>query len=367
MRQLWILCVLVPLLSLGFSCSKDAEDPVLASGSTSILLDNYEGNDLVLLGSESLNLMLAFEHELEDGSVPELQGVEEVNGPIVMRDMEGNAYNAFGRIIEGPRAGQRLKAVQFTMGYYLAFAAFYPDVDIYGQGVGEGPANIEMHGDWLVPEELVYNGGPPKDGIPALEDPDVASLNASELDYVQDDRLVVGVEVQGQQRAYSHQLLDWHEIVNDEIAGEAFAVVYCPLTGTATNWDRNINGEVTTFGVSGWVYNTNVVPYDRATDSSWSQLRGDCINGEHLGVEVVHRPIVETDWSTWQLLFPDSDAATTNTGHSRDYLNYPYRSYRTDETVYFPLTYQDERIPLKERVMAVIIAGNARVYRFSDF
>ena len=91
--------------------------------------------------------------------------------------------------------------------------------------------------------------------------------------------LVVGIVIDGHARAYPHKILDWHEIINDKIGNTAFAITYCPLTGTALGWDRTVNGTETTFGVSGLLYNTNLIPYDRLTGSYWSQMLSKSIRG----------------------------------------------------------------------------------------
>ena len=118
---------------------------------------------------------------------------------------------------------------------------------------------------WLIPVNEVFGGGPGKDGIPAISNPKFKP--DSTITFLSDDDLVIGVKFEGQLRTYAHLILDWHEIVNDNLGQRYFALTYCPLTGSAIAWDRNLGGEVTTFGVSGLLYNTNLIPYDRATDS----------------------------------------------------------------------------------------------------
>ncbi len=223
--------------------------------------------------------------------------------------------------------------------------------------------------DWLVPVDEVFDGGPGKDGIPALEDPEMVS--ASEGSYLSESELVVGFKSGSDVRAYPHVILDWHEIINDTYPDQKLAITYCPLTGSATAWDATINGQPTTFGVSGLLYQTNLMPYDRLTNSTWSQMRLDCVNGELIGVEAQTYQVVETTWSTWKEMYPETKVNSMNTGFSRDYQRYPYVSgnqdYRTSNSFFlFPFSPNDNRLPAKDRVLGVIIGEEVKVYPIAN-
>ncbi|MCK5103382.1 MAG: DUF3179 domain-containing protein, partial [Cyclobacteriaceae bacterium] len=237
-----------------------------------------------------------------------------------------------------------------------------------GGGTNGGGANGNgtVSPDWLIPLNEVLDGGPGKDGIPALENPENKGIN--QITFLSDNDLVVGFQFGDQVRAYPHKILDWHEIINDELNGKKVAITYCPLTGTGIAWSRKINGEITTFGVSGLLYNTNLIPYDRLTNSNWSQMRLDCVNGELLGDEIATYHLVETTWKTWKEMFPNSSVVTTNTGFSRNYQQFPYGDYKTNNPkLLFPVAPKDERLPGKERVLGLILNGKAKVYRFESF
>jgi len=162
--------------------------------------------------------------------------------------------------------------------------------------------------------------------------------------------------------------LDWHEIANDVTSGQNIAVVYCPFTGTGSVWERNLNGELTTFGISGLLFNNNIMPYDRATASKWSQMKSQCVNGKLIGMEPEIIPFIETTWSTWQEMFDTPLVISDNLGFGRDYRIYPYGDYRTnDDQINFPLSFDDQRLPRKERVHGIIVNGKAKVYRFRSF
>jgi len=218
---------------------------------------------------------------------------------------------------------------------------------------------------WSIPLDEVFDGGPGKDGIPALTEP--ANISAGDADYLSDDELVIGFVYGDEARAYPHQILDWHEIINDQVGEVNIALTYCPLTGTGIGWNREIDGEVTTFGVSGLLYNSNLIPYDRKTDSNWSQIRLDCVNGKLRGKVAETFPLVETTWKTWKEMYPSTTVISQETGHNRNYGRYPYGNYRTaHDYLIFPVANEDDRFPNKERVLGILHSGSVRVYSFSS-
>jgi hypothetical protein len=222
---------------------------------------------------------------------------------------------------------------------------------------------------WLIDETQVQDGGPGKDGIPALLNPEF--VTPEEADYLSPGDLVIGYLYNGVSRAYPHKILDWHEIINDEVDEHIFAITYCPLTGTGTNWNRQVAGYTTTFGVSGQLYNSNLMPYDRTTESIWSQMRLDCVRGVLIGKTVETFQVIETSWETWQSWYPETLVVSENTGFSRNYRQYPYKSgpsdYREDPFLLFPVNYTNDLLPAKERVLGIISPDDVRAYRFDSF
>ncbi len=220
--------------------------------------------------------------------------------------------------------------------------------------------------EWLIPSNEVQDGGPGKDGIPSIDNPQFTAVSA--VNYLSDNDLVVGIVYDGQAVAYPHPILDWHEIVNDEISDKKIALTYCPLTGTAIAWDRTINGNTTTFGVSGKLYNSNLIPYDRATDSNWSQIGLNCVNGSLINTVAETIPVIETTWETWKTMYPDANILNTNTGFNRNYGQYPYGDYITNHNrLIFPIAPSDNRLPSKERVLGVLTSDVNRVYSINEF
>ena len=219
---------------------------------------------------------------------------------------------------------------------------------------------------WTIPVAEVFDGGPGKDGIPAIDAPDFTK--ASEVDFLDDFDLVLAIQVNDEVRAYPHPILDWHEIINDDIQNTSVAVTYCPLTGTGVGWDRNIDGQNTTFGVSGLLFNSNLIPYDRKTDSNWSQIRMDCVNGELINEVVATHFLVELPFGLFKEMYPNAMVVNTNTGHSRDYDRYPYDDYKINNNkLLFSVSHDDDRLPQKERVLALMEGDKAKAFAFSLF
>lgn len=228
------------------------------------------------------------------------------------------------------------------------------------------PPNPNDPNTWLIPVNRIVDGGPGKDGIPSIDNPQFSQV--SDIDFLQPSDLVLGIDIDGDIRAYPHPILDWHEIVNDVVGNTPLAVTYCPLTGTGTGWDRVLNGRETTFGVSGLLYNSNLIPYDRDSDSNWSQMLLKSVNGVQVGTEIETIHLIETTWATWRQMFPNSNVLNLNTGFQRDYSQYPYGSFRTNNNfLLFSVEPDDPRLPRKERGLGVLVDGDSRFYSLESF
>jgi hypothetical protein len=231
-----------------------------------------------------------------------------------------------------------------------------------GTPIPPGGDDSNNQSSWLIPQNEVRDGGPGKDGIPAITGSDFGS--PGEVNYLSDDDLVLGFVDGNDVRAYPHSILDWHEIINDNTENHSLAVIYCPLTGTGIGWDRVLDGKETTFGVSGLLYNTNIIPYDRETDSNWSQLLLKSVNGKLKGTTAKTYNLFETTWKTWKQMYPSTKVVTMQTGYNRNYGRYPYGSYKTSDNLIFPISNNDPRLKPKERVLGVIIDEKAKAYKF---
>jgi hypothetical protein len=197
--------------------------------------------------------------------------------------------------------------------------------------------------------QALQSGGPGKDGIPSIDSPRFQS--AGEADATLDDGdKVIGLYVDGEARAYPQRILVWHEIVNDEVGGKAVSVTYCPLTGTALGFER---GD-TQLGVSGKLVNSNLVMYERATDSEWPQILGVAIDGPLAGQGLEEFRVFWTTWGAWKARHPDTRVLTEQTGYVRNYNRDPYGSYNPLGGYYlprssrlFPVMASSDRFPPK--------------------
>jgi hypothetical protein len=168
-------------------------------------------------------------------------------------------------------------------------------------------------------------------------------------------------------KIYPHKVLDWHEIVNDESRGDKIVVSYCPLTGTASIWNRSIENATYTFGVSGLLHNSNLILFDRETDSNWSQMKQLAVNGDQISKVPEIIPYFEMTWEAAQKLSGELYILSDNTGTGRNYDDYPYGDYRDSERINFPVNVTDNRVSPKERVLGILINDSVKVYRFGDF
>ncbi len=216
----------------------------------------------------------------------------------------------------------------------------------------------------LVSEAELFAGAA-RDSIPALTDPLTVSADMTTLAPAD---MVLGVVQNGEARAYPLRILWWHEIVNDMLGGVALTVTYCRLTGSGLVYDSVLEGQRVTFGTSGLLFDNNLVMYDRASESLWSQMMVRGICGAYISHRPTLYPVVETTWAAWEAMHPDSTVVGFDTGYSRDYSRYPYGDYDTvDSTrLLFPHSFIDDRLAAKVLVHGIAHHGTARAYPLDD-
>ncbi len=234
------------------------------------------------------------------------------------------------------------------------------------------PANIkESTMKSSIPLDEIYSGGPGKDGIPSIDNPrfeTVAEANA----WVDADGLGIAVMLDGVARFYPYQILVWHEIVNDVVAGKPIVVTFCPLCGSGLVFDRTIDGQVYEFGVSGKLYQSDLLMFDRkidgkpGTESYWAQISGEAVVGPKTGTRLEQLPTVVADWSNWKGEHPDGEVLSRDTGHRRNYSVNPYGDYDESSSIYFPVNERDSRLNPKTRVIGVEVNGTFTAYKRDD-
>ena len=196
-----------------------------------------------------------------------------------------------------------------------------------------------------IPLAKVLSGGVEKDGIPALNNPSFTSLSQTEYDNATEGVLV---SLENEHRFYPLNILVWHEIVNDRIAKQAFAVTFCPLCDSVIVLDRMVQGITLQFGVSGLLFESNLLMYDTVTESLWSQARREAVIGSYTGELLSVLPAQRLTLAEVKERYPSAVVLSSETGFDRPYGTNPYDNYLEHEEVYFPISVHDERYPAKE-------------------
>lgn len=185
-------------------------------------------------------------------------------------------------------------------------------------------------------------GGPGKDGIPSIDDPRFESVTSAN-EYLDDAGLGIDVEVNGKHRFYPFQILVWHELVNDTFGDRSFLITYSPLTFTTAVFDRTFDSVPSTFGVSGDLYDSNTVLYDRETDTRWLQVSGKAIDGTRVGMVLKRYPSTVMSWSAFKSIYANGAVLSRTTGVVRDYTRDPYDAYHANNAILFSLSAKDDR------------------------
>ncbi len=216
-----------------------------------------------------------------------------------------------------------------------------------------------------VPFSEILSGGVPRDGIPPIDDPKFTTTEAASA-WIGEQEPVIAFELNGDARAYPLQIMTWHEIVNDEVGGIPVAITFCPLCNAAIAFDRRLEGKVYDFGVSGNLRYSDLIMWDRQTESWWQQFTGDAIIGELAGKKLAFLPASIVAWSDFQAARPNAKVLSRDTGHRRPYGQNPYIGYdRADNPPFLFMGKLDGRLSPMERVVAVTIGDADAAFPFS--
>ncbi|MGE0538880.1 MAG: DUF3179 domain-containing protein [Dehalococcoidia bacterium] len=211
----------------------------------------------------------------------------------------------------------------------------------------------------------ISSGGPGKDGIPAIDTPTFLSLEQGDRAHGEREP-VIAFEHQGDARAYPLSILIWHEIVNDTVGGLPVTVTFCPLCNTAIAFDRTLEGLVYDFGTTGNLRHSDLVMYDRQTESWWQQVTGEAIVGELTGRRLTFLPATIVSWAEFKSAHPQGKVLSSDTGFDRDYGTNPYTGYDdADEPPFLFRGDPDGRLPPKERVVTISLGGEDVAYPWS--
>jgi hypothetical protein len=211
----------------------------------------------------------------------------------------------------------------------------------------------------------ILPGGPPKDGIPSIDRPVFVSYAEADV-WLNAQEPVIALAINRDARAYPLQILIYHEIVNDRVDGIPVAVTFCPLCNAAMTFDRRINGRMLDFGTTGKLRKSDLVMYDRQTESWWQQFTGRAIVGEFAGAELKSLPAQIVSYADFKTAHPNGKVLSRDTGYSRPYGRNPYRGY--DRMGDHPFLFSDPvdpRLPAMERVIGVTMSSRHRIYPFT--
>lgn len=185
--------------------------------------------------------------------------------------------------------------------------------------------NTELFPELLVDRFRIVSGGPPPDGIPSIDAPSFSPV--TEVDWLEDDEAVILLDLDGRVRIYPIQILIWHEIVNDVVDGHPITVTYCPLCNSAIAFESQLDGQVLDFGVTGALYDSAMIMYDRQTESLWTHYDGRAVVGTLMGSELRRVPVSTVSWATASLNFHDALVLDRNSGFTKPYGRNRYIAY----------------------------------------
>jgi hypothetical protein len=242
--------------------------------------------------------------------------------------------------------------------------------------LGSGPSDtssVTEGGDYLDVLNRNIVSVLSKDGIPSIDSPRFISAGEGDS-FLRPDDIVFGIAYQGTVRAYPQRILVWHEIVNDIIAGERISITYCPLTGSQMAFRGTLGGERATFGTTGSLVNSNLLMYDRETDSDWPQIVGIAINGPRRGRSLEEVPLVWTTWARWRDKHPETAVLSTDTGQLRNYDSDPYGSYTPSlggyylsDSLLFPVMQTSDRYPNKKVFIGLKVGEQRLAVPLAEF
>ena len=215
-----------------------------------------------------------------------------------------------------------------------------------------------------IPLEEIERGGPPRDGIPAIDAPRFVA--AAQASFLRPESRVLGIALGGVAKAYPIAILNWHEIVNDRIGDQPLLVTFCPLCGTGMAFRPQARGRTLRFGVSGLLHNSDLLLYDRETESLWSQLIGTAITGTLRGERLPALAASHTTWREWRNRHPATLVLSQETGHLRDYGRDPYAGYEKSEQLLFSVRNSSARYHPKEQVLGIELGALRKAYPFAE-
>jgi hypothetical protein len=253
--------------------------------------------------------------------------------------------------VRAARSRRRSRPLRHTIAF-IAMLAWYPALTAF---------DLSRHS---VPPARIISTGGSMAGIDAITQP--AFVTASNATFLAPDDRVVGVIINGKVRAYPLKILTWHQLVDDSIAGEPIAVTYCPLTGSAIVYDRRLGKKTLTLGTSDRLYDSNLLFFDQATKSLWSQIKGEAIAGPLTGRRLNPLPNVVTPWRVWRVYHPETLVLNASAADIQNFAHDFTGRYELAQSVPLAVSTLDNRMPPKAHVLGLSINGASVAFPFTS-
>ena len=369
MTQFLRLISLFIVLSVANSACTDTANPMPSEGPFTqerdrhiIKLTELNNRRVVVVFDEGSEWQTAFYLDSTSQTIipePDTEGL-----PILFRDQTGTRYNLWGDGIGGGNAGFKLTPVHAGKVFFRTCSGMFPNIPLDGESDVTPDTIIEQRrSGWSIPVNSVVSGSA-QDVIPAIDDPIFYDIRRSiEAPEIQPSDWVIGIVLDGQARAYPGLVLTTHEIVNDRIGDVRFAVTHSPLSGSARAY--LLPTEVSSFGVSGMVWNANMLMFDRGNDRNlFSQITGKCVRGPLSGSQLTPLAYFQGPWKLWQRLYPRTQLLVPPAGFDRDVAQQLEATIHHSTTPHpFPVDRLDER--LRERAEVFCVTDGERAAAFT--
>ncbi len=228
------------------------------------------------------------------------------------------------------------------------------------------PINDPEFTDWLIPKSQIILRTTFENEIPPIDFP--TFVDTDNTSFLGDEDLILGVNVDGEYRAYPMAILNYHEVINDNFQESGIMISYSPFSATSAVWDRgDMNGFSSNFSVSKYIYNSNHILYDQKTSSYWLPMYNKCVNGQLEGFNPKSYNVVETTWENWRKMFPNTKIISDKTGFNYNYKIDPFQKYKSNDSIEFYTQPLDSRLSAKEKVHGIIVRNRAKIYQFRSF
>ena len=371
--QLLVLLLILLLASCGDQEIEGPGSQPEIGQNIGLINDQHQGVPLLVYANGKSGMFAAYErkHPIETHEL--LFTLASNSFPDIFKDQDGNLWNVFGQGVSPSVEGLQLNKVDHLVGYYFIFPAFYSSLQFMGStGAARYPSALQTGKEWLVNEQYLAIGSF-RDGIQSIDVPRFIGTTGKNLiddgfyGPLDKKELVSVFRFDGITRIYPHRILQSHEVVNDQIGDLHFALSYCPLTGTSRVWSREIKNKIVSFGVSGILFNNNLVLFDRSSESNWSQVLNRAIHGPYIEQPSTTFNVLEMTLQDALLLDGKLELLDPDPLWLSRYGQSSYDDYKVSESIIFPISARENSLPAKERVLGVTIQDETKIYRFSDF